>query len=93
MVHFFPTDGEYQACDFLVAYFMDHNGFYIVIKSDLKQARSGKRTRWRFTLTMNKQGEQTVVTPTRALQRIEMPGTPSIPTLRARQSEVPIFES
>jgi len=57
MVHFFLTDGEYQACDFLVAYFMDHNGFYIVPKSDLKQARSGKRTRWRFTLTMNKQDE------------------------------------
>jgi len=57
MVHFFLTDGEYQACDFLVAYFMDHNGFYVVPKGDLKQARSGKRTRWRFTLTMNKQGE------------------------------------
>ena len=54
---FFLTDGEYQACDFLAAYLMDHNGFYIVPKDDLKQARSGNRIRWRFILTMNSQGK------------------------------------
>ena len=55
--HFFLSDSGYQRCDFLVAYFMDHDGFYIVRKSDLKEAHSGSRIRWRFTLAWNKQGE------------------------------------
>lgn len=56
-VHFRLTDGEYQACDSLVAYFLDLNAFYIVPKSDLKEAHSGNRTYWRFILTTNKQGK------------------------------------
>ena len=56
-VHFFLTDGEYHVCDFVVAYLMDHDGFYIVPKTDLKEAHSGERTKWRFTLTMTKSGE------------------------------------
>ena len=56
-VHFRLTDGEYQACDSLVAYFLDRNAFYIVPKSDLKEAHSGNRTYWRFILTTNKQGK------------------------------------
>lgn len=53
-VQFNLTDGEYEACDVLIAYFIDHNDFYIVPKSDLKPVSGGKR--WRFVLTMNKQG-------------------------------------
>ncbi len=49
------TDGEYQACDFLVAYFVDNNGFYIVPKKDLKQAKVNGKVRWRFTLTIEQQ--------------------------------------
>jgi len=56
-IHFRLTDGEYQACDFLVACFLDLNAFYVVPKSDLKEAHSGSRTYWRFILTTNKQGE------------------------------------
>jgi hypothetical protein len=56
-VHFRLTESEYQACDFLVAHFMDHNGFYVVPKDHLKEAHSGKRRYWRFILTVNKQGE------------------------------------
>lgn len=56
-VHFFLSDGEYAACDFLVAYFLDHNGFYVVPKADLKMARAAGRIRWRFTMTMNSQAE------------------------------------
>lgn len=55
-VQFFLTDGEYKACDFLVACLLDHNGFYVVPKQDLKEAHSGPRTLWRFVLTMTKQG-------------------------------------
>ncbi len=56
-VNFFLTDGEYVACDFLIAYFVDHNGFYIIPKHELKQVNVNDETRWRFTLSMNKQGE------------------------------------
>ena len=55
-VQFFLTDGEYRSCDFLVACFLDDNGFYIVPKEDLKEAHARGQTRWRFTLTMTKDG-------------------------------------
>jgi hypothetical protein len=57
LVQYFLTDGEYQACDFMIAYHLDQNGFFIVPKIDLKRASASGRTRWRFTLTLNKQGE------------------------------------
>ena len=50
------TDGEYQACDYLIAYFLDLNNFYIVPKSELKSVSSNNLTQWRFTLSLNKQG-------------------------------------
>jgi len=56
-VQFFLTNGEYAACDFLVAHFIDHNGFYIVPKHELKQVNVNDKIRWRFTLSMNKQGK------------------------------------
>ena len=56
-VLFFLTDREYRACDFLVAYFLDHNGFYVVPMKDLKEAHSDTKTLWRFGLTMNSRGE------------------------------------
>jgi hypothetical protein len=37
MLQYFLTDGEYQACDFLIAYDLEHNVFYIVPKRDLKR--------------------------------------------------------
>jgi len=55
-VQFFLTDGEYRACDFLVACPLDHNGFYVVPKRALKEGHSGQKTRWRFVLTINKDG-------------------------------------
>jgi hypothetical protein len=54
--HYFLTDGEYKACDFLVAYFMDNNGFYIVPKSDLKSTQVNGSIRWRFSLPISQQG-------------------------------------
>ena len=54
-VQFYLTALEYEACDFLVAYFLDHNDFYIVPKSDLKSVSGGKR--WRFFLTFLKGGQ------------------------------------
>jgi len=56
-VQFFLTDGEYRACDFLVAYLLDRNLFFIVPREHLKAAQARGRTRWRFTLTLNSQGE------------------------------------
>lgn len=58
LVHFFLTDGEYQACDFLVAYFLDNNEFYIVPKSELSEAKSRGIVRWRFTLRLNRKDLQ-----------------------------------
>lgn len=54
-VNFQLSAGEYKACDYLIAYFLDHNDFYIVPKSGLKPISSGRR--WRFLLTMNASGE------------------------------------
>mgnify|MGYP005843222551 FL=1 len=56
-VQFFLTDGEYKACDFMAACFLDHNGFYVVPKQDLKEAHSGRRTLWKFVLTVTKEGK------------------------------------
>jgi hypothetical protein len=50
-VNFFLTNGEYQACDFLIAYFIDHNRFYIVPRTELKPTQVNGRVRWRFTLS------------------------------------------
>ena len=44
-----PADGEHQDCDFPIA--------YIVPKGDLTEAHARERTRWRFMLSMNSQGE------------------------------------
>ena len=49
------TVSEYKACDYLIAYFLDHNDFYIVPKSDLKPISSGRL--WRFLLTLNASGK------------------------------------
>jgi len=56
-IHFRLTDGEYQACNFLVAYFLDLNAFYVVPKADLKEAHSGDQRYWRFVITTNRQGK------------------------------------
>ncbi len=56
-VRFFLTESEFKSCDYLVAYFMDYNGFYVVPKTDLEEVQAGELVRWRFTLTMNNQGE------------------------------------
>ena len=50
------SDGEYQASDFLIAYFLDLGNFYVVPKSELKPVSVNNLSRWRFTLSLNKQG-------------------------------------
>lgn len=52
-VNYYLTDGEFLACDFLIAYFLDANEFYIVPKADLKRVTAAHQIRWRFTLTRN----------------------------------------
>jgi hypothetical protein len=54
--NFFLTDGEYQACDFLVAYLLDTNEFFIVSKEDLKRGQANGITRWRFNVRLNQKG-------------------------------------
>jgi hypothetical protein len=56
-VQFFLTDGEYQACDCLIAYFLDRNEFYIVPKEDLAPSTARGHPRWRLTLGFNKKGD------------------------------------
>lgn len=53
-VQFNLTKKEYEACDFLIAHFIDQNRFYIVHKSELKPVSGG--TKWRFNLSRNKNG-------------------------------------
>ena len=53
-VQFYLTALERNSSDFLVAYFMDHNDFYIVPTRDLKSVSGGKR--WRFTIGLKKDG-------------------------------------
>jgi hypothetical protein len=52
-VNFFLTNGEYQACDFLIAYFVDSNGFYIIPREELKRATVRDQIRWRYTLAFS----------------------------------------
>ncbi|MFC1484114.1 hypothetical protein ACFL6Q_03595 [Candidatus Neomarinimicrobiota bacterium] len=54
-VQFYLTALERSSSDFLVAYFMDHNDFYLVPTSDLKSVSGGKR--WRFTINFLKSGQ------------------------------------
>ncbi|NOZ28516.1 MAG: DUF3883 domain-containing protein [Chloroflexi bacterium] len=57
-VQFFLTEREYQACDFLVAcLLLPDSFFFIVSREDLKVVRVNQRPRWRFTVTLNSQGQ------------------------------------
>ena len=47
---FMLTDIEYKSCDFLIAYVIDSNDFYIVPKKELKPTSSNGNPKWRFTL-------------------------------------------
>ncbi|PIX25721.1 MAG: hypothetical protein COZ69_02395 [Deltaproteobacteria bacterium CG_4_8_14_3_um_filter_45_9] len=54
VIHFTLTKKEYDNCDFLIAYYVDMNWFFIVPKADLKSVSGGKQ--WKFILTINKKG-------------------------------------
>jgi hypothetical protein len=56
-VHFVLTDGEYQACDFLIGYHLDANDFYIIPKGELKKAPANGIARWRMVVTLTKAGK------------------------------------
>ncbi len=56
--NYFLTNGEYIACDFLIAYLVNNNGFYIVPKGDLKETVVNGKSRWRFTSPTIEQGDQ-----------------------------------
>lgn len=56
-IKFSLTEDEYQSCDFLVAYFMDDNAFYVVPKADLQELPPGSLARWRFTLELDRRRE------------------------------------
>jgi hypothetical protein len=53
-IRFGLTRGEYHACDFLIAHFLDQNTFYIVPKHELKSVADERM--WRFVLTLTKNG-------------------------------------
>jgi len=53
-VMFQMTVGEYQACDVLLACFLDTQTIYVIPKDELRQASGGQR--WRFVVTTNSQG-------------------------------------
>jgi hypothetical protein len=55
-VHFTLTNGEYRASDFLIAYFLDFNEFYVVPTEDLKKSRSGNKVLWKYILGILKDG-------------------------------------
>lgn len=56
-IKFSLTDEDYKNCDFLVAYLIDTNGFYIVPRADLEEVYVGSTRRWRFVLEMDENGE------------------------------------
>ena len=49
---FLMSDGEYQACDCVVAYFMDLNGFYIIPKQDFTPYMVNNQKHWRIALSL-----------------------------------------
>jgi len=53
-VMFQLSKNEYVACDYLIAYYLDKNQFFIVPKSELKPIQGGKR--YRFLVTYNSKG-------------------------------------
>ncbi len=55
-IKFSLTEKEYKNCDFLVAYLIDSNGFYIVPRQELEEAHVGSSRRWRFVLEMDENG-------------------------------------
>jgi hypothetical protein len=50
---FYLTDIEYQSCDFLVAYYLDRNEFYIVPKEHLERGTNASKVNWRFRPDIN----------------------------------------
>jgi hypothetical protein len=55
LVHFHLSQGEYDACDFLVGYYLDENQFFIIPKKELKPI--GTSPRWRYIVTYSRKGE------------------------------------
>lgn len=56
-IHFTLTKLEHDTCDFLVAYLVDQNSFYIVSKGELREYHSKSDTLWKFILTLTKSGQ------------------------------------
>ncbi|SDH03833.1 hypothetical protein [Desulfosporosinus hippei] len=55
-VHFTLTENEYKNCNFLVAYWVENNFFFIVPKHDLKPMKSNEKTLYKFIVRENKIG-------------------------------------
>jgi len=54
----FPlTDSEYRACDFLIAYFIDNNSFYIIPKGEMRCVLGKKKIYWRYRLPVSQQDD------------------------------------
>ncbi len=58
-IKFSLSEKEYKNCDFLVAYLIDTNGFYVVPRQDLEAVTIGSTQRWRFVLEMDENGHPT----------------------------------
>lgn len=56
-VHFRMSDGEYQACDCVVAYFMDVNGFFILPKDVFTPYMVKNKRHWRISLSLVSKGK------------------------------------
>lgn len=56
MVQFFLSDGEHERSDFLVACLLDNASLFVVPTSALSRAHSGSRVRWRFTVSLDREG-------------------------------------
>ncbi|WP_460499782.1 hypothetical protein [Hymenobacter agri] len=47
-IHFTLTESERNEADFLIAYWFDRNSFFIVPRSELRPAKSGNSTLYKF---------------------------------------------
>lgn len=55
-VHFTLTENEYNNCDFLIAYWMERNYYFIVPQEALKPSKSNEKVIFKFIVRANKTG-------------------------------------
>lgn len=56
-VHFTLSENEYNSCDFLVAYWFEHNYYFVVPKEFLNESKSNEKRLFKFVARLNKKNE------------------------------------